>query len=86
MRIRELLTILFFPLTIYSFSGGGVHGIANYSACKLIGPKDFLLSPERDGRLSNQSVLGSRSRHCYAIKWTLYVFVPRTCESLILDL
>ena len=41
MLIRELLTILFFFLTIYSFSGGAVHGIANYSAWKLIGPEDF---------------------------------------------
>lgn len=41
MQIRELLTILFFFLTIYSFSGAAVHGIANYSAWKLIGPEDF---------------------------------------------
>ncbi len=41
MQIRELLTILYFPLTIYSFSGGAVHGIANYSAWKLIGAEDF---------------------------------------------
>ncbi len=41
MRIRELLTILYFFLTIYSFSGGAVHGIANYSAWKLIGAEDF---------------------------------------------
>lgn len=41
MHIRELLTILFFFLTIYSFSGAAVHGIANYSAWKLIGPEDF---------------------------------------------
>jgi len=31
MPIRDLLTILYFFLTIYSFSGGTVHGIANYS-------------------------------------------------------
>ena len=41
MRIRELLTILYFFLTIYAFSGGAVHGIANYSAWKLIGAEDF---------------------------------------------
>src|SRR5215472_1257808 len=41
MRIRELMTILYFFLTIYSFSGGAVHGIANYSAWKLIGAEDF---------------------------------------------
>jgi hypothetical protein len=41
MQIRELLTILYFFLTIYSFSGGAVHGIANYSAWKLIGAGDF---------------------------------------------
>lgn len=41
MQIRELLTILFSFLTIYSFSAAAVHGIANYSAWKLIGPEDF---------------------------------------------
>jgi hypothetical protein len=41
MRIRELLTILYFFLAIYSFSGGAVHGVANYSAWKLIGAEDF---------------------------------------------
>jgi putative effector of murein hydrolase len=41
MLIRELLTILYFFLTIYSFSGGTVHGIANYSAWKLIGAEDL---------------------------------------------
>src|SRR5215467_1516698 len=41
MPIRQLLTILYFFLTIYSFSGGTVHGIANYLAWKLIGAEDF---------------------------------------------
>ena len=41
MQIRELLTILYFFLTIYSFSGGAVHGIANYSSWRLIGAEDF---------------------------------------------
>jgi hypothetical protein len=41
MQIRELLTILYFFLTIYSFSGGAVHGIANYPAWNLIGAGDF---------------------------------------------
>jgi hypothetical protein len=35
------LTILYIFLTIYSFSGGAVHGAANYSAWKLIGTEDF---------------------------------------------
>src|SRR5260370_21224476 len=41
MQIRELLTILYFFLTIYSFSAGAVQGIANYSSWKLIGAEDF---------------------------------------------
>jgi len=41
MPIRELVTILYFFLTIYSFSGGAVQGIANYSSWKLIGAEDF---------------------------------------------
>jgi hypothetical protein len=41
MRIRECLTVLYFFLTIYSFSAGAVQGIANYSAWKLIGAEDF---------------------------------------------
>lgn len=41
MLIRQLLTILYFFLTIYSFSGGMVQGIANYSAWKLIRTEDF---------------------------------------------
>jgi|SRR5215471_6320447 len=41
MLIRQLLTILYFFLTIYSFSGGTVQGVANYSAWKLIGAEDF---------------------------------------------
>jgi hypothetical protein len=41
MQIGEFLTILYFFLVIYSFSGGAVHGIANYRAWKLIGAEDF---------------------------------------------
>jgi hypothetical protein len=41
MQIRELLTILYFVLTVYSFSGGAVQGIANYSSWKLISSEDF---------------------------------------------
>ena len=41
MQIREILTILYFFLTIYSFGGGAVQGIANYSSWKLIGAEDF---------------------------------------------
>ena len=41
MRLRELLTIFYFFLTIYSFSGGTVQGVANYSSWKLIDAEDF---------------------------------------------
>src|SRR5262249_10088392 len=41
MPIRQLLTILYFFLTIYSFSAGTVQGVANYSAWKLIRAEDF---------------------------------------------
>ena len=41
MQVRELLTVLYFFLAIYSFTGGAVHGIANYSAWKLIGAEQF---------------------------------------------
>ena len=41
MQTRELLTILYFFLTIYSFSGGAVQGIANYSSWKLVGAEEF---------------------------------------------
>lgn len=41
MQTRELLTIVYFFLTIYSFSGGAVQGIANYSSWKLIGAEEF---------------------------------------------
>jgi hypothetical protein len=41
MQMRELLTVLYFFLTIYSFSSGAVHGIADYSAWKLIGAQDL---------------------------------------------
>jgi hypothetical protein len=41
MQVRELLTVLYFSLTIYSFSGAAVHGIANYSAWKLVGAQEF---------------------------------------------
>jgi hypothetical protein len=41
MRVRECLTVLFFFLTIYSFSAGAVQGVANYSAWKLIRADDF---------------------------------------------
>jgi len=41
MNMRNVLTIVYFVLTIYSFSGGLVHGVANYSSWKLIGAEDF---------------------------------------------
>jgi len=41
MQVRELLTVLYFLLRIYSFSDGAVHGIANYSAWKLVGAQEF---------------------------------------------
>ena len=41
MNVRNVLTIIYFVVTIYSFSGGLVHGVANYSSWKLISPEDF---------------------------------------------
>jgi hypothetical protein len=41
MNIRNVLTIIYFVLTIYSFSGGLVHGVANYPSWKLIRAEDF---------------------------------------------
>jgi len=41
MNVRSVLTIIYFVVTIYSFSGGLVHGVANYSSWKLISPEDF---------------------------------------------
>ena len=41
MNIRNVLTILYFVLTIYSFSGGLVHGVANYPSWKLVSAEDF---------------------------------------------
>jgi hypothetical protein len=41
MSMRNVLTIVYFVLTIYSFSGGLLHGIANYSSWKLISAEDF---------------------------------------------
>lgn len=41
MSMRNVLTIVYFVLTIYSFSGGLVHGVANYSSWKLISAQDF---------------------------------------------
>jgi len=41
MNMRNVLTIVYFVLTIYSFSGGLVHGVANYSSWKLISAEDF---------------------------------------------
>ena len=41
MNMRNVLTIVYFVLTIYSFSGGLVHGVANYSSWRLISADDF---------------------------------------------
>jgi hypothetical protein len=41
MNMRNVLTIVYFVLTMYSFSGGLVHGVANYSLWKLISAEDF---------------------------------------------
>jgi hypothetical protein len=41
MNMRNVLTIVYFVLTIYSFSGGLAHGVANYSSWKLISAEDF---------------------------------------------
>jgi hypothetical protein len=41
MNMRNVLTIVYFVLTMYSFSGGLVHGVANYSSWTLIRAEDF---------------------------------------------
>jgi hypothetical protein len=41
MNMRTALTVVYFVLTIYSFSGGLVHGVANYPSWKLISAEDF---------------------------------------------
>jgi hypothetical protein len=41
MNMRNVLTVVYFVLTIYSFSGGLVHGVANYPSWKLISAEDF---------------------------------------------
>jgi hypothetical protein len=41
MNMRNVLTIVYFVSTMYSFSGGLVHGVANYSSWKLISAEDF---------------------------------------------
>lgn len=41
MNLRNVLTVVYFVLTIYSFSGGLVHGVANYPSWKLISAEDF---------------------------------------------
>ena len=41
MNIRNVLAILYFVLTIYAFSGGLVHGVANYPSWKLVSAEDF---------------------------------------------
>ena len=41
MNMRNVLTIVYFVSTIYAFSGGLVHGVANYPAWKLISAEDF---------------------------------------------
>lgn len=41
MGMRNVLTIVYFILTIYSFSGGAVHGVANYPSWKLLRAEDF---------------------------------------------
>ena len=41
MNIRNVLTILYFVLTVYSFSDGLVHSVANYPSWKLISAEDF---------------------------------------------
>lgn len=40
MNMRNVLTVLYFVLTIYSFSGGLVHGVANYPSWKRISAED----------------------------------------------
>jgi hypothetical protein len=41
MNMRNVLTVVYFVLAIYSFSGGLVNGVANFSSWKLIGAEDF---------------------------------------------
>jgi len=39
--MRNVLTVVYFVLAIYSFSGGLVNGVANFSSWKLISAEDF---------------------------------------------
>ena len=41
MEIRNFVTVTYFILTIYSFSGGGLLGIVDYPIWKLISTEDF---------------------------------------------
>ena len=41
MNLRNVLTVVYFVLAIYSFSGGLVNGVANFSSWKLISAEDF---------------------------------------------
>ena len=41
MNMRNVLTVVYFVLAIYSFSGGLVNGVANFSSWKLISAEDF---------------------------------------------
>ena len=49
MNMRNVLPIVYFVLTIYSFSGGLVHGVANYSSWKLISAEDLFISTSTGG-------------------------------------
>ena len=41
MEIRNFVTVAYFILTIYSFSGGGLLGVVDYPIWKLISAEDF---------------------------------------------
>ena len=41
MKIRDILAVLSFVLTIYSFTGGTLLGIVNYPRWRSFNPTDF---------------------------------------------
>ena len=42
MRFENILTILYFLSTTYSFGGGVVEGVVNYPAWKIVNATDFI--------------------------------------------
>lgn len=41
MKARDILAVLFFVLTIYSFAGGTLLGVVNYPSWRSVNPADF---------------------------------------------